>query len=130
MEASKIHIIVVSGAIERLQMAAMIASVGAVSGNEVRVFLSMNAMPFFVKGSTATAPAEGPFGTLMAGKNVPAFRTLFQQAIELGDAKIHPCSMAMDVMGVEREGLEPYLSEPLGLTKFLHDSRNSQVWSF
>jgi peroxiredoxin family protein len=130
MEPSKINIIVVSGAIERLQMAAMIASVGAVSGNEVRVFLSMNAMPFFVKGSDATPAAEGPFGTLMAGKNIPPFRTLFQQAIELGDAKIHPCSMAMDVMGVEREGLEPYLSEPLGLTKFLHDSRNSQVWSF
>ena len=55
----------------------------------------------------------------MAGKNVPAFRTLFQQAVELGDAKVYPCSMAMDVMGVEREALEPYLSEPLGLTKFL-----------
>jgi peroxiredoxin family protein len=130
MEASKINIIVVSGALERLQMAAMIASVGAVTGNEVRVFLSMNAMPFFVKGNESKPPAEGPFGTLMASKNVPAFRTLFQQAIELGDAKIHPCSMAMDVMGVEREGLEPYLSEPLGLTKFLHDSRNSQIWSF
>jgi peroxiredoxin family protein len=130
MEASKINIIVVSGALERLQMAAMIASVGAVTGNEVRVFLSMNAMPFFVKGNESKPPAEGPFGTQMASKNVPAFRTLFQQAIELGDAKIHPCSMAMDVMGVEREGLEPYLSEPLGLTKFLHDSRNSQIWSF
>jgi peroxiredoxin family protein len=130
MEPSKIKIVVVSGALERLQMAAMIASVGAVSGNEVRVFLSMNAMPFFLKGSKATPAAEGPFGALMAGKNVPPFRTLFQQAIELGDAKVYPCSMAMDVMGIEREALEPYLSEPLGLTKFLHDSRDSQIWSF
>lgn len=130
MESSKINIIVVSGALERLQMAAMIASVGAVSGNEVRVFLSMNALPFFVKGSTAVPPPEGPFGKLMAGKSVPPFRTLFQQAIDLGDAKVHPCSMAMDVMGVEPAALEPYLSEPLGLTKFLHDARDSQVWSF
>jgi peroxiredoxin family protein len=130
MEPSKIKIIVVSGVLERLQMAAMIASVGAVSGNEVRVFLSMNAMPFFVKGSSAAPPAEGPFGTLMAGKNVPPFRNLFQNAIELGDAKLHPCSMAMDVMGLEHEALEPYLSEPLGLTRFLHDSRDSQIWSF
>jgi peroxiredoxin family protein len=130
MEASKIKIIVVSGALERLQMAAMIASVGAVSGNEVRVFLSMNAMPFFVKGSKVAPPAEGPFGELMAGKNVPPFRQLLQQAIELGDAKVHPCSMAMDVMGLEGDALEPYLSEPLGLTKFLHDSRDSQIWSF
>jgi peroxiredoxin family protein len=130
MASNKISIIVVSGAHERLQMAAMLASVGAVSGNEVSVFLSMNAMSYFVRGSAVTAPAEGPFGTLMAGKNVPAFRTLFQQAVELGDAKVYPCSMAMDVMGVEREGLEPYLSEPLGLTKFLDDARDAQVWSF
>jgi peroxiredoxin family protein len=130
MEPSKISIIVVSGAHERLQMAAMVASVGSVSGNEVRVFLSMNAMPYFVRGNQTPPPPEGPFGTLMSGKNVPAFRTLFQQAVELGDAKVYPCSMAMDVMGVEREGLEPYLSEPLGLTKFLHDARNSQIWSF
>jgi len=130
MASGKISIIVVSGAHERLQMAAMLASVGAVSGNEVTVFLSMNALPYFVKGSVAIAPPEGPFGTLMAGKKVPAFRTLFEQAVELGDAKVHPCSMAMDVMGVDREELEPYLCEPLGLTKFLDDARDAQVWSF
>jgi peroxiredoxin family protein len=130
MDSSKICIVVVSGALERLQMAAMVASVGAVSGNEVRVFLSMNAMPLFLKGSQAAAPAEGPFGALMAGKNVPPFRTLFQQAIELGDAKIHPCSMAMDVMDLDREALEPWLAEPMGLTKFLHDASDSQIWSF
>lgn len=130
MEPNKISIVVVSGAFERLQMAAMVASVGAVSGNDVRVFLSMNAMPFFLKGDQKLPTAEGPFGTLMSGKNVPAFRSLFENAVELGDAKVYPCSMAMDVMGIDREALEPYLSEPMGLTKFLHDVRNSQVWSF
>ena len=56
--ADKISIIVVSGAHERLQMAAMVASVGAVSGNEVSVFLSMNALPYFVTGSAAAAPPK------------------------------------------------------------------------
>ena len=42
MASSKISIMVVSGSRERLQMAAMVASVGAVSGDEVTVFLSMN----------------------------------------------------------------------------------------
>jgi len=130
MEPSKISVVVVSGALERLQMAAMVASVGAVSGSDVRVFLSMNALPYFVKGNNTPAPAEGPFGTLMAGKNVPAFRMLFENAVELGAAKVYPCSMAMDVMAIDRAALEPYLSEPLGLTKFLHDARDTQVWSF
>ena len=130
MASDKISIIVVSGEHERLQMAAMLASVGAVSGNDVSVFLSMNALQYFVKGNTAAAPPEGAFGTLMAGKKVPAFRTLFEQAVELGGAKLYPCSMAMDVMAIERDRLEPYLSEPLGLTKFLDDARGAQVWSF
>lgn len=128
--SDRINIIVVSGARERLQMAAMVASVGAVSGNEVSVFLSMNALAHFVRGAAAPVPNEGEFGALLAAKKAPAFKTLFEQAVELGDAKIHPCSMAMDVMGIEPAALEPWLSEPLGLTKFLDDARDAQAWTF
>jgi peroxiredoxin family protein len=130
MSTSKISVMVVSGSHERLQMAAMVASVGAVSGSEVTVFLSMNALQYFVKGSDATAPTEGPFGEVMAQKNVPQFKTLFENAVTLGDAKIFPCSMAMDVLEAKAQDLEPYLSEPLGLTKFLNDSSDSQIWTF
>jgi len=126
----RIRVIVVSGELERLQMAAMVASVGAVSGNDVGVFLSMNALQYFVKDSALEAPPEGAFGREMAAKKVPPFRMLFEQAVELGEAKIYPCSMAMDVLGVDREALVPYLGEPLGLTKFLDDAREAQVWSF
>lgn len=130
MSTPKISVMVVSGSHERLQMAAMVASVGAVSGAEVRVFLSMNALAHFLKESDAKAPAEGAFGRLMAEKNVPAFKGLFESAVELGDAKIYPCSMAMDVLGKNPEDLDPCLSEPLGLTKFLSDSVDAQVWTF
>jgi peroxiredoxin family protein len=125
----RISIVVVSGSLERLQMAAMMASVGAVSGNEVTVFLSMNALAHFTRGAAAPV-AEGAFGKLLLEKKAPGFRQLFQNAAELGDAKIHPCSMAMDVLAVERTDLEPFLGEPLGLTKFLADAEGGQVWSF
>ena len=127
---NKISIVVVSGARERLQMAAMVASVGAVSGDEVTVFVSMNALHYFRKGATEPAPPEDAFGKLLDQKKAPPFKQLFQSAVELGDAKIHPCSMAMDVLGAKPEELEPYLAEPLGLTKFLNDSAGSQVWTF
>lgn len=111
-------------------MAAMVASVGAVSGHDVMVFLSMNALPYFAKGALQDAPSEGPVGDLLAQKNAPPFKHLFEQAVELGDAKIHPCSMAMDVLALEPAALESYMGEPLGLTKFLDDCRDAQVWSF
>jgi len=130
MPSNKICVVVVSGSLERLQMAAMVASVGAVSGQEVMVFLSMNALPYFIKGNTLKAPHEGDMGKLMATKKVPEFKTLFDQAVELGDAKIYPCSMAMDILGVEQDGLESYLQKATGLTKFLHDAQDGQVWTF
>ena len=128
--SNRISIMVVSGTIERLQMAAMVASVGAVSGNDVTVFLSMNALPFFRKEADDRAPAEGEMGKLLVEKKAPPFKQLFENAVELGDAKIFPCSMAMDVFGYDKADVEPYLGEPLGLTKFLDDARESQVWSF
>jgi peroxiredoxin family protein len=38
--------------------------------------------------------------------------------------------MAMDVLGLEPKALEPYLGEPLGLTKFLDGAADAQVWTF
>jgi peroxiredoxin family protein len=128
--SDKISIMVVSGTRERLQMAGMVASVGAVSGNEVQVFISMNALSFFVKGSGGKAPYEGEFGRLLDEKKAPPIHQLFEAAVTLGDAKVFPCSMAMDVLGLEQHDLEPYLGEPLGLTKFLDDASTGQVWSF
>lgn len=111
-------------------MGAMVASVGAVSGRDVLVFASMNALSFFAKTDSRVAPPEGPMGDLMRAKNVPPFKSLFQQAVELGDAKIFPCSMAMDVLGLEQKDLEPWLHPATGLTKFLEDAQGGQVWTF
>ena len=57
--AKKLNIVCVSGTREKLQMAAMIASVAAATGDDVSVFFSMNAVKYFVKGNTDDAPNEG-----------------------------------------------------------------------
>jgi peroxiredoxin family protein len=131
MESSnKLSIVILSDKREQLQMAAMIASVAAVSGREVLVFVSMNALRYFVKGSQARAPVEGPVGELMEQKKVMPFQDLFAHAVDLGGAKIHPCSMAVDLMGLKDGDLEAALGEPMGLTQFLDVAAEGQVWSF
>jgi len=126
----KISIVCVSGTREKLQMAAMIASVAAATGDEVLVFLSMNALPYFVKGRAADAPAEGELGGLMAQKGVPPFKQLFKQAAELGDARLLPCSMALDLMKITKNDLDPELGPPTGLTSFLGDAEGGQLLTF
>ena len=128
--SDKLSIVLVSGSRERLQMGAMVASVGAVSGSKVSVFVTMNALKYFVKGADKRAAAEGEIGQAMETRNVPPFDELFRHAVELGDAKLNPCSMAMDLLELSPEDLEPYVGEAMGLTKFLDVARDSQVWTF
>ena len=130
MAQEKISIVLISEHREDLQMAGMIASVGAVSGNDVSVLVSMNALKYFLKGASDKAPFAGQMGEILERKKAPSFRTLFEQAAELGEARIHPCSMAMDILGVEWRDLETFMKEPMGLTKFLGDAKGGQVWSF
>jgi peroxiredoxin family protein len=126
----KIHIVCLSGTREKLQMAAMVASVGAASGDEVTVFFSMNALEYFIKENNKEAPVEGEFGKLLATKGVPPFRQLFQQAADLGDAKLLPCSMALDLLGITDTDLVTEFGEATGLTKFLMDAEGAQLLSF
>lgn len=128
--SQKIHIVCVSGTHEKLQMAAMIASVAAATGDQVSVFFSMNALPYFVKGRVAEAPAEGEFGALLAQKGVPPFKQLFRQAAELGEAKLLPCSMALDILRITKSELDPELGPPTGLTRFLSDAAGGQLLTF
>ena len=128
--ARKINIVCVSGTHEKLQMAAMFASVAAATGDQVSVFFSMNALPYFVKGHAAQPPAEGGFGALLAQKGVPPFKQLFRQAAELGEAKLLPCSMALDLLKVTRNELDPELGPPTGLTRFLSDAAGGQLLTF
>ncbi len=128
--SEKMSIVLVTGTREKMQMAAMIASVAAATGTDVNVFLSMNALSYFIKGNSDEAPVEGEMGTLMAQKGVPPFKQLFQQAVELGDAKILPCSMALDLLHVGKDDLDPELGPPTGLTRFLSEAEGGQVLTF
>lgn len=128
--ATKLNIVCVSGTRENLQMAAMFAATAAVSGSVVSVFLSMNALSYFVKDKQLYAPAEGEIGRLMEQKNVPPFEDILRQAVELGDAKLYPCSMAMEVLGIMNEQLHAYIEEPIGLTKYLSDVEDGQIMTF
>ena len=126
----KIDIVCVSGTREKLQMAAMIASVAAATGDTVSVFFSMNALTYFIKGHTADAPSEGEFGKLMGQHGVPSFKQLFKQAAELGDAKLLPCSMALDLLKITKNALDPEFGPPTGLTRFLSDAEGGQLLTF
>jgi peroxiredoxin family protein len=128
MTSQPLYILLCSGEHEKIQMAAMMASVGAVSDRAVHVFVSMNALFAFGK-ETANEDRYrgGAFSDLMKGKNVPDPMQLFEQGKMLGDLKMYACSMALDVSGWEEDRLiEGLFDEAMGLTKFLSDAEGGQ----
>lgn len=125
------YIVCLSGTREKLQMAAMFASVAAATGDQVTVFFSMNALPFFIKDLVQDPPVEGRFGELMENEvGVPPFKQLFKSAAELGDAKLLPCSMALDLLKVSEDALDPEFGPPTGLTRFLNDAEEGKLITF
>ena len=124
MPAKPLFLLLCSGEHEKLQMAAMMASVAAVSERPVQAFISMNALFAFRKG---VPPEEryrgGAFSKLMLEKKAPDAVGLFEQGKALGDLSLYACSMALDVSGLEISDLVDDLFDgPLGLTKFLSDA--------
>jgi len=128
MASIPLFILLCSGEHEKLQMAAMIASVGAVSDRPVQVFVSMNAILAFGKDTPADKRYQGgAFSKLLKEKHAPDALKLFQQGRELGDLKMWACSMALDIRGWEMGHLvEDLFDGPLGLTKFLSDAEHGQ----
>ncbi|MAK32747.1 MAG: hypothetical protein CL386_02010 [Acidiferrobacter sp.] len=112
-------------------MASMVASVAAASGDDVTVFFSMNALQYFTKeNAELAAPEEGEFGRLIETEGVPAFRKLFEQAADLGDAKLLACSMALDLMKITPDDLTLEFGPATGLTAFLSDAEDGRLLSF
>jgi len=127
MSGAPLYVVLSSGEHEKIQMAGMIASVAAVSERPVQVFVSMNAM-FAFRRDQQSQYQGGEFSKLLTEKNAPDAIQLFQQGKMLGDMKVLPCSMAMDITGwSEDELIEDLFDPPAGLTKFLADAENGQL---
>ncbi len=131
MSAPELYILLCSGEHEKIQMAAMAASVAAVSERRVEVFVSMNALNIFRKKAGDGRYSGGEFSNLMSSANAPDPIDLFSQGKALGEMTIYACSMAMDVAKLDIEDFEDDVIDSAGgLTKFLADAESGQLVVF
>ncbi len=131
MNTPALFILLCSGEHEKIQMAAMSASIAAVSERPVEVFVAMNALGAFRKDREGNRYSGGEFSKLMRERKVPDAIGLFVQGKRLGDMKIYACSMAMDVAQLGLGDLvEEVIDAAGGLTKFLADAESGQLIVF
>ncbi|TCS60624.1 DsrE/DsrF/DrsH-like family protein [Varunaivibrio sulfuroxidans] len=130
MATLPLYILLCSAERERVQMAAMVASIAAVSERPVHVFVSMGAIEVFAKDRKGAAryAEQAPFSQTLGKKQVPDPIDLFGQGKMLGEIGMHACSMVMDVLGWDDDALTDGLFDgQMGLTKFLSDAETGQL---
>lgn len=128
--SNKLAIIISTQIHEKIQFAAMMASIHATVGGEVLFFVSMNGVLAFKKNLNLKDRIipEGEFSKLMLSKNVPSFINIIKQTKMLADVKVYACSMAMDVLGWSLEDLEEEIFDDiLGLTAFLDIAEDAKI---
>ncbi len=129
MASHPLYIMLCSSERDKFQMAAMSATIAAVSERPVHVFVSMGAIKAFKKDlAPAQRYAQSPFSQELTDKNAPDPVELLSQGKMLGELSVYACSMVMDVLEWDDADLTQDLFDgQMGLTKFLSDAENGQL---
>lgn len=124
-----LYIVLASPEHEKIQLAATMTAVAAVSRRDTNVMVSMNALQFFLKGLTPEQRYRGgELSIKLLEKNAPDAMELFRQGRKLGGSKMYACSLVMDLNEWELDDLEDGLfEESLGMTKFLSAAEQGEL---
>jgi peroxiredoxin family protein len=126
--APSLAVILVSEDLEKLHAGSLVGSVASMSGMQVNVFVTMNALKPFLKSSFDNEDFKvGTVGKELLAKKVPLFDSLLANGKEVGDLHIYGCAMAMDVMGWEKEDMIDVFDDIIGVTAFLGMAQNAQL---
>lgn len=130
-ENQKLAIIIASEEYEKSHVASMIASVAAVSGVDVSIFVTMNAVYNFLKKNVeAKNFSGGKMYDTIKEKKANMFYELFDQAKMLGGLKIYVCSMVMDILSITKDDLIDIVDDHLGLAAFLGIMEGAETITF
>lgn len=144
--STKVGIIVISGNIDKVLPAFMLANTSSAMGFETGMFFSFyginvihkgrkNNLKISLDGATSIAlqipdlqnlsnielvnKSTEIMGDMLKDNKVPSIDDLINQAISLG-VKIYPCQTAMQIFGIKKEDLIDGIENPVGAATFLN----------
>jgi peroxiredoxin family protein len=126
MDESTLSLVMFSGTDDRLNAAAVLTAGAAAMGRKVNIFLQYWALDAFradrVLKDHGVAPEAGPDGAeLMQRHGSLHWSEIFRQAKDIGDVKIHACSLSMEMFDIQVEDLDPLADGQEGVASFFMD---------
>ncbi len=154
---NKLTMVVLSGDMDKVMAALIIATGAAASGMEVTMFFTFWGLKAIQKPGTITGKglfgkmlgvmnrggldAIGPsrlnmggmgrwmFKLMMKQKGVTPLPELYQLAVELG-VKMMPCQMSLDVMEYDVKDFQDNVTPPVGVATMLEEAAESKIQFF
>ncbi len=128
----KVGIIIGSNELSRLNFASMYSIIAASNGDDVFVFITMEAVKAFVKGKREVKVEEASSRVIKEKEGEDAYINNFKKAKKAGNVKIYACSYASQLFGLKKEDYEDIIDEIAGIMTFDNDvyenSRIISVW--
>ncbi|HEY5604922.1 MAG TPA: DsrE/DsrF/DrsH-like family protein [Thermoplasmata archaeon] len=136
--ANRISMVVFSGTVDKLYPVAIMASGAVAMGMDVDIFATFYGLDAFRKGQPQAnqkmdmnyAELAPMLGQMMREKNVPSWYDMLRQAKEMGNVRIHACSMTLDLMGMTKEHLDPIIDDVVGVGEFVSQAKEGEITLF
>jgi len=131
-------IILFSGTVDKMMAASVMASGGVMMGMNVDIFVTYYGLNSLLKENVETNTRfskdfdemAGPMMAMMKQKHMPSWYDTLKQAKEMGNVKIHGCTMTAELMGQKKENYDPIIDDMVGVATFVDAAQNSQVTLF
>ncbi len=138
--ADRLSMIVFSGTVDKLFPVAILASGAVAMEQQVDIFLTFWGLEAFRKG----APQENmrmskdfeekgqAMMALMQQKKVPSWYETLRKAKDLGDGnvRVHACAMTMDLLGLNKNDLDPIVDDVVGAAEFVEEAQQGKITLF
>lgn len=138
--ADRLSMVVFSGTVDKLFPVAIMASGAVAMEQEVNIFLTFWGLDAFRKGEPQTNMRMSKdfeekgqaMMALMQQKKVPSWYETLRKAKDLGNGnvRVHACAMTMDLLGLNKNDLDPIVDDVVGAAEFVEEAQQGKITLF
>ncbi len=136
--SNRLSMVVFSGTVDRLYPVAIMASGAVAMGMDVEIFLTFYGLEAFRNGQPQAnqkmdmnyAELAPMLMQMMKSKNVPSWYQMLLRAKEMGNVKVHACSMTLDLMGLSKKDLDSIVDDVVGVGEFVSNAKEGEITLF